>query len=398
MGIAADILGLGRRMSIRNAFIASIALVFGIAWVGEASAQSSLPPCPSLWPSCFGTFTSHDGSNYVGEVRNGQPNGQGTYTYPNGEKYVGEYRDGKENGQATYTYPSGDKYVGEYRDGKRNGQGTYTWPDGSKFVGEYQDGQPNGKGTYTAPDGGRYVGEYRDGKRNGQGTTTTPDGGKYVGDYNDDHYSGQGTYRWADGQKYLGYWRDGQMNGRGTLTLPNGAKYVGAWQANKKHGQGKEYSSDGKLVREGYWVSDAYYGPNAPDSLRDENGGRVKMVESGGVYHVPVVINDALKLDFTVDSGATDVCIPADVVLTLMRTGSIKESDFIGTETYRLADGSAVSSRTFIIRSLTVGDRTVTDVRASIAEVNGDLLLGQSFLSKFKSWSQDNVSHELVLQ
>jgi hypothetical protein len=64
-------------------------------------------------------------------------------------------------------------------------------------------------------------------------------------------------------------------------------------------------------------------------SLRVENGGRVKMVESGGIYHVPVVINDALKLDFIVDSGAADVSIPADVVLTLIRTGTIKKSDFI---------------------------------------------------------------------
>jgi predicted aspartyl protease len=136
----------------------------------------------------------------------------------------------------------------------------------------------------------------------------------------------------------------------------------------------------------------------APDSLRVENGGRVKMVESGGIYRVPVVINGALKLDFIVDSGASDVSIPADVVLTLMRTGTIKRSDFIGTSKYGLADGSTVESRTFIISSLKVGDRTVTDVRASISDVDGPLLLGQSFLSKFKSWSQDNVSHELVLQ
>jgi predicted aspartyl protease len=50
------------------------------------------------------------------------------------------------------------------------------------------------------------------------------------------------------------------------------------------------------------------------------------------------------------------------------------------------------------IRSLKVGDRTITDVRASIADVNGSLLLGQSFLNKFKPWSQDNATHELVLQ
>jgi hypothetical protein len=109
------------------------------------------------------------------------------------------------------------------------------------------------------------------------------------------------------------------------------AKYIGAWQAGKVHGQGKQYSSNGELVHEGYWISDEYYGPKAPDS------GRVKMVESGGIYYVPVVINDALKLDFIVDSGASDVSIPADVVLTLMRTGTINGSDFIGTETYRLA-------------------------------------------------------------
>ena len=133
-------------------------------------------------------------------------------------------------------------------------------------------------------------------------------------------------------------------------------------------------------------------------SLRVENGGRVKMVESGGIYQVPVVINDALKLDFIVDSGASDVSIPADVVLTLMRTGTIKRSDFIGTSKYRLADGSTVKSRTFIISSLKVGDRTVTDVRASIADVNGPLLLGQSFLKRFRSWSQDNAAHELILR
>jgi predicted aspartyl protease len=134
------------------------------------------------------------------------------------------------------------------------------------------------------------------------------------------------------------------------------------------------------------------------DQSPTSGAGRVKMVESGGIYHVPVVINGALKLDFIVDSGASDVSIPADVVLTLMRTGTIKRSDFIGTEKYRLADGSAVESRTFIIRSLKVGDRTATDVRASIADVNAPLLLGQSFLKGFKSWSQNNAAHELVLE
>ena len=42
----------------------------------------------------------------------------------------------------------------------------------------------------------------------------------------------------------------------------------------------------------------------------------VPMQPGGGIYVVPVLINDAITLDFVVDSGAADVSIPADVVST----------------------------------------------------------------------------------
>src|SRR5215469_1681814 len=66
----------------------------------------------------------------------------------------------------------------------------------------------------------------------------------------------------------------------------------------------------------------------------------VRMQQEGGTYVVPVLINNAIKLDFVVDSGSADVSVPADVVLTLFRTGTIGKSDFIGEQTYVLADGS----------------------------------------------------------
>ena len=138
--------------------------------------------------------------------------------------------------------------------------------------------------------------------------------------------------------------------------------------------------------------------PQTANASKNDGEIRVKMLSNGGTFHVPVLINGALTLNFVVDSGASDVSIPSDVVSTLLRTGTISESDFIGSTNHRLADGSIVSSRTFMIRSLKVGDRTVANVRASATNVNGMLLLGQSFLSRFKSWSQDNSSHELVLQ
>jgi predicted aspartyl protease len=62
-----------------------------------------------------------------------------------------------------------------------------------------------------------------------------------------------------------------------------------------------------------------------------------------------------------------------------------------------MADGSTVPSEQFIIRSLKIGDRMVENVTGSIAPVAGSLLLGQSFLGRFHSWSIDNQREALVL-
>jgi aspartyl protease family protein len=124
----------------------------------------------------------------------------------------------------------------------------------------------------------------------------------------------------------------------------------------------------------------------------------VAMRQEAGTYVIPVTINNAITLDFIVDSGAADVSIPADVVLTLVRTGTLRNSDFLGTKKYTLADGSTVPSTTFKLRSLKVGDRVVENVTAGVSDVKGALLLGQSFLGRLKSWSVDNTKHALVFE
>jgi hypothetical protein len=62
--------------------------------------------------------TASNGDTYVGEWKNGRPNGEGTYTFADGTKYVGKWKDGKAHGQGTETSPNGDKYVGEWKNGK----------------------------------------------------------------------------------------------------------------------------------------------------------------------------------------------------------------------------------------------------------------------------------------
>jgi predicted aspartyl protease len=133
---------------------------------------------------------------------------------------------------------------------------------------------------------------------------------------------------------------------------------------------------------------------SAPENLHTTV---VPLREQGNTFVVPVSINGSFTIDFILDSGASDVSVPGDVVLTLIRMGTITKGDFLGKENYRLADGSLVPSERFIIRSLKVGDRVLENVTGSVAPVEGSLLLGQSFLSRFKSWSIDNQRQALIL-
>ena len=79
-------------------------------------------------------------TKYMGEIKNGKPDGRGIKFKPYGGKYFGEWKNGKEHGQGTETSPDGNSYEGEWKDGKQNGQGKWTLPNGSQYVGEWKDG------------------------------------------------------------------------------------------------------------------------------------------------------------------------------------------------------------------------------------------------------------------
>ena len=124
----------------------------------------------------------------------------------------------------------------------------------------------------------------------------------------------------------------------------------------------------------------------------------IPLQKEGGVYTLPVRINDAITLNFIVDSGAAEVAIPADVVSTLLRMKAIKDSDFLPGQVFTLADGSKLKSPRFLIRELELGGVKVRNVTGCVTKASGDLLLGQSLLEKFSSWKLDNKTHALVLE
>ena len=123
----------------------------------------------------------------------------------------------------------------------------------------------------------------------------------------------------------------------------------------------------------------------------------IPLEKQGGVYTLPVRINGVITLNFILDSGAAEVSIPVDVVSTLLRTGTIKESDFLPGQVYTLADGSTLKSPRFLIRELEFGRIRVSNIPASVAPLAGELLLGQSLLEKLDSWAFDNKRHVLII-
>jgi hypothetical protein len=368
-------------------------------------------------PSGHGTATFADGTVRIGEFRNGKFNGQtifrfadampaptyscpdppssywdyctGTRTFPDGNKYVGEFRDDKPNGHGTYTIADGTRQVGEFKDGRYLGPtcpdpsssywdnciGTRIFPSGDTYTGEFHNNALTGQGTRLSANGTKYVGEFRENQRNGHGTITFANGDKYVGDFRDDKFSGYGTHTFANGDLYVGEFREDNLNGQGTYTFRNGEQQVGQFRNGK------------------------YQGPStSPAPVQGESSFEVHLDRKNGVLLVPVVINNKILLDFIIDSGASDVSMPVDVVSTLRRTGTLADTDFTGTKTYVLADGSTMPSATFRIRSLRVGDRVLENISGSVAPLEGPLLLGQSFLSRFKAWSVDNLREVLVLR
>ena len=112
-----------------------------ISFICVSSLSWGLPECPKSGykHNCFGTKISQNGDKYVGEFKNGLPNGNGTKIWKNGDKYIGEWKNDQRNGNGTYTWKNGDKYIGGWKDNKRDGQGTGTFISGKVLEGIWKE-------------------------------------------------------------------------------------------------------------------------------------------------------------------------------------------------------------------------------------------------------------------
>lgn len=181
-----------------------------------------------------------------------------------GNTYVGEYKDGKPNGSGTMKFAEDDSlrrksYKGDWKDGKPDGIGTMWYYDGNKmYKGSWKDGLPHGRGEMKSFTG-FYQGWFKNGKRDGQGTWVDITGKKYVGGWVDDKQQGEGRIFYPagdlEGRSYFeGQWENGRIIGTGKTVYQNGSEETVAYQDGKRNGEATwtNYSE----VRKGLYVGD----------------------------------------------------------------------------------------------------------------------------------------------
>lgn len=123
----------------------------------------------------------------------------------------------------------------------------------------------------------------------------------------------------------------------------------------------------------------------------------VPLKRAGGAYLVPAEVDETITLAFLLDSGASVVLVPESAFLALKQAGKVSDADVLESRAYQLADGSDKQLTRFVIHSLKVGGMELRNIVAAVTPGSGQPLLGQTFLSRFRSWSIDNDRHELLL-
>ena len=128
-----------------------------------------------------------------------------------------------------------------------------------------------------------------------------------------------------------------------------------------------------------------------------KTNGKISLIRMGGLFTVKVKIGLNSR-NFIIDSGASDVCLTEELEKELIAQGVIAKNDYLTNGLYKTANGAIQECRRLKLKKLIVGTYTVLNVTASVGNNDSPLLLGKSFLDKFKKWSIDNENEVLNLE
>lgn len=124
----------------------------------------------------------------------------------------------------------------------------------------------------------------------------------------------------------------------------------------------------------------------------------VPMRRDGGVCYVAVKIN-GVDMEVIFDTGASDVVISSVEALFLLKQEKLTEDDILGTSYYQVANGDISSGMVIRLRSVQIGTKVLSDVRATVVDnMDAPLLLGQSALARFSSVSIDYKNNVINIE
>lgn len=124
----------------------------------------------------------------------------------------------------------------------------------------------------------------------------------------------------------------------------------------------------------------------------------VKMNREGGVYFIPIEIND-VGMSIIFDTGASNISISDTEAIFLWKQGKITENDILGSYKFQDATGKISEGTRINLQKVKIGSRVIYDVEASVVHnLEAPLLLGQSALSKFGKLTIDYNRNEIIFE
>ena len=138
-------------------------------------------------------------------------------------------------------------------------------------------------------------------------------------------------------------------------------------------------------------------GPTVP-SESEIGKTTVKMEKKNGVYQIPVTINGS-EMFFIFDTGAGLISISSVEATFLYKQGKLTDDDIVGKADFLDANGNISSDVIVRLKEVTIGNRTIRNVDASVvANAKAPLLFGQSALEKFGKISIDYGKGEISFE
>ena len=122
----------------------------------------------------------------------------------------------------------------------------------------------------------------------------------------------------------------------------------------------------------------------------------IKTLTINGLTYIKIKTGSMVQF-WLFDTGASDMLIGNEMEKKLKEEGYIKESDYLGTGEYTMANGTVDTCRKYVISNLRLGDFSINNIVMAVSDKSKRIIAGRSLLNKFSNWLLDNKNNILIL-